>query len=222
MKKIFNYAVVTVLLSLVTFVSSCGGGNKSSDTSSYETDTTNYETSELEEPEEPELPSVQSEFFGVSFGMAHETVLKQLIEAGYTVDEEFENENRSLFYSDKEISFGGTTWNWFYTYYVNGKFGQILFVKSFEDEEDARQLYSRLSNGLGSKYGEMETFTPGDDMLALSGITCKDGWIRLCIEKSKSSKGLIGSIMDKLSSTYFYVELCYSMDEISEQVSSDL
>ena len=110
--------------------------------------------------------SIQSHFFGFSFGDSPQVVYKKLDSIRlYTTDRLVENGSIAFLpsYPQDDFKFGGFSWNYLYPYFCNGNLYCIRFLKPFKTKEGAVSMYNNLASSLSNKY-YMQTMQVSDSL----------------------------------------------------------
>lgn len=160
MKKFLSFLILIVCAFAIY---SCGGGNKQS-----------------------ESLEVQKDFLGVSLGQSMASVCEELTAQGYTMEATDSKQKVRWTSADSiaTVSFGGTEWSRFTTYFYNDKLGEIRFYIEYKgNKDDAKLKYEQLEKTLASKYGEFSKVSDTkDNIIYQKEIVCKDGKIILSLQ----------------------------------------
>lgn len=108
--------------------------------------------------------SIQSHFFGFSFGDSPQVVWKKLDSIRlYTTDRLVPDGAMSFqpSYSQDDFNFGGYTWNWLYPSFSNNKLYNIRFLHPFKTKDGAISMYNNLASSLSNRY-HMQTMPAPD------------------------------------------------------------
>lgn len=152
MKKLFMFGA---LICTIGMFAACSNDKKTSSRTKFQNSPIIYND------------SIQSHFFGLSFGASPQEVNTKLKSIGlYTTDKLISNGRQSYKagYPQNHFSFGGYSWTWFNSYFSNNQLYAIEFMSPFKTKEGAASLYNNVVSSLSEKYN-MQPEQPSDTMV---------------------------------------------------------
>lgn len=120
--------------------------------------------------------SIQSHFFGFSFGDSPQVVSKKLDSIRlYTTDRIVADGGMAFEpkYPQNDFKFGGYSWNWLYPKFCNNKLYRIRFLHPFKTKDGAMSMYNNLSSSLSARY-----FMQTQQVPDTSYFGCCIGWTK--------------------------------------------
>jgi len=153
MKHLFSFTAV--MACLIIMFNACSYNNKH----------TSHKTNN---PDPPIIynDSIQSKFFGFSFGDSPQEVTKILRSVGLYTTDKIIPDGRLAFtpqYPQDNFSFGGYGWNHLYPCFSNNRLFAIQFLSAYKTKEGAASCYNSVLNSLSNKYN-MQQELPSDTM----------------------------------------------------------
>ena len=99
--------------------------------------------------------SIQSHFFGFSFGDSPQVVHKKLDSIRLYTTDRLVSDGAVSFqpsYPQDDFKFGGYSWNFFYPTFCNNKLYHIRFLHPFKTKDGAISMYNELASSLSGRY----------------------------------------------------------------------
>lgn len=120
--------------------------------------------------------SIQSHFFGFSFGDSPQIVHKKLDSIRLYTTDRLVSDGAMSFrpsYPQDYFNFGGYTWNYLKPIFCNNKLFRIGFLHPFKTKDGAISMYNSLVSSLSNRYHMQETQAPDS-----SCFGCYIGWTK--------------------------------------------